>query len=35
MAEVGGRPVDIAVFAAILGFLVGGIAVGIVYYFLM
>jgi hypothetical protein len=30
-----GRPLEIAVFAAGLGFLIGGIAVAIVYYVLM
>ena len=35
MAEIGGRSVETAVFAAILGFLIGGIAVAIVYYVLM
>jgi hypothetical protein len=31
MAQIGGRPVEVAVFAVILGFLIGGIAVAIVY----
>ena len=35
MAEIGGRSIEIAAFAAILGFLIGGISVGFVYYVLM
>jgi hypothetical protein len=35
MAEIGGRPVDVAVFAVILGFLIGGISAAFVYYVLM
>jgi hypothetical protein len=34
MKQIGGRPVDIAVFAAALGFLIGGIAAAILYYFM-
>jgi hypothetical protein len=30
-----GRPLEKAVFAAVLGFVIGGIAVAIVYYFMM
>jgi hypothetical protein len=30
-----GRPLEIAVFAAVLGFLIGGIAAAILYYFMM
>jgi hypothetical protein len=30
MAEIGGRPVELAVFAAIFGFLIGGIAVAFI-----
>jgi hypothetical protein len=35
MAEIGGRPVDVLGFAIILGFLIGGISVALVYYVLM
>jgi hypothetical protein len=35
MPEIGGRSVEIAVFAVILGFAIGGIAVAIVYYLMM
>jgi hypothetical protein len=35
MPEIGGRPIEIAVFAVILGFAIGGVAVTIVYYLLM
>jgi hypothetical protein len=35
MADIGGRPVEVLVFAVILGFLIGGIAVAIVYYVLI
>jgi hypothetical protein len=35
MAQVGGRPIEVAVFAIVLGFLIGGIAVAIVHYFMM
>jgi hypothetical protein len=35
MAQIGGRSVEVAVFAVILGFLIGGIAVAIVHYFMM
>jgi hypothetical protein len=33
--EIGGRSVRTAVFAAILGFLIGGIEVGFLYYFML
>jgi hypothetical protein len=35
MPEIGGRAVEIAVFAVIVGFTIGGIAVAIVYYLLI
>ena len=35
MAQIGGRPIETAVLAAILGLLIGGIAVVFVYYVLM
>jgi len=35
MAQIGGRSVETAVLAVILGFLIGGIAVVFVYYVLM
>jgi hypothetical protein len=35
MVNIGGRPVDTAVFAVMLGFLIGGIAVLFVHYFMM
>jgi hypothetical protein len=35
MAEIGGRPVEIAVFAVILGVLIGGIVVAIIHYFMI
>jgi hypothetical protein len=35
MAEIGGRPFDIAVIAVVVGFLIGGIAVAIVHYLMM
>jgi hypothetical protein len=33
--EIAGRPVEAAVFAVILGFLIGGIAVAFVYFFML
>ena len=35
MAQIGGRPVEVLVFAIVLGFLIGGIAVVVVYYAFM
>jgi len=35
MADIGGRPVEVLAFAVILGFLIGGISVALVYYVLM
>jgi hypothetical protein len=33
--QIGGRPVETAVFAAVLGFLIGGIALAFIYYFML
>jgi hypothetical protein len=35
MAQIGGRPVDALVFAVVVGFLLGGISIAFVYYFMM